>query len=225
MGRKKIVKGGVGDGLTSTDQPDNKPKGVLRKSKYGLIQQPQEPSSNPENFTEEELTEDLTRRNTEANTSYIPPPVNQSDIIYGVPYVAPEDKINNQYTTNILNNKTDTFIYLSKKYVEGDDTEERKDKFLSNIKRYIELIGTSDILHLQTLITLLEELVKSNAKYDKIKNLLLERQKQLGEQQEGGKRKPLTSCTVAELKVKAKKRGIKVTGLKKAEIIAKLRRR
>lgn len=41
----------------------------------------------------------------------------------------------------------------------------------------------------------------------------------------GGKRKPLTACTVSELKAKAKKRGINVTGLKKAEIIAKLRRR
>lgn len=42
---------------------------------------------------------------------------------------------------------------------------------------------------------------------------------------QGGKRKPLVSCTVSELKAKAKKRGINVTGLKKTEIIAKLRRR
>uniref|UniRef100_A0A6C0KSK9 SAP domain-containing protein n=1 Tax=viral metagenome TaxID=1070528 RepID=A0A6C0KSK9_9ZZZZ len=42
----------------------------------------------------------------------------------------------------------------------------------------------------------------------------------------GAKRKhiPLDKCTVAELKAKAAKRGLKVTGLKKAEIIAKLRR-
>jgi len=44
--------------------------------------------------------------------------------------------------------------------------------------------------------------------------------------QEGGKpvRKSLDKCTVDELKVKAAKRGIKITGLKKAEIIAKLRK-
>ena len=41
----------------------------------------------------------------------------------------------------------------------------------------------------------------------------------------GAKRKhiPLDKCTVAELKAKAAKRGLKVTGLKKADIIAKLR--
>ena len=38
-------------------------------------------------------------------------------------------------------------------------------------------------------------------------------------------RKSLDDCTVPELKERAFKRGIKVTGLKKAEIIAKLRRR
>ena len=36
-------------------------------------------------------------------------------------------------------------------------------------------------------------------------------------------RKSLDKCTVEELKARSKKRGIKVTGLKKAEIIAKLR--
>ena len=43
---------------------------------------------------------------------------------------------------------------------------------------------------------------------------------------EGGKstRKSLDKCTVAELKEKAKKRGVKVTGLKKDEILAKLRK-
>lgn len=224
MGRKKIVKGGVGDGLTSTDQPDNKPKGVLRKSKYGLIQQPQEPSSNPENFTEEELTEDLTRRNTEANTSYIPPPVNRSDLNYGIPYVTPEDKIKNQYRTNILRNKTDTFIYLSIKYAKGDNTEKRKDEFLKNIKTYIDLIDKDHITHIDELIKLLENNEQDNSEYNVIISRLLQRKEEL-EEQEGGKRKPLTSCTVAELKAKAKKRGIKVTGLKKAEIIAKLRRR
>ena len=48
------------------------------------------------------------------------------------------------------------------------------------------------------------------------------------EQSEGGKsssRKPLDKCTVAELKEKAKKRGVKVTGLKKDEILAKLRKK
>jgi len=45
----------------------------------------------------------------------------------------------------------------------------------------------------------------------------------------GGKkslsRKSLDKCTVAELKEKAQKRGIKVTGLKKDEILAKLRKK
>jgi len=43
--------------------------------------------------------------------------------------------------------------------------------------------------------------------------------------QQGGKskKKSLDKCTVAELKERAKKRSIKVTGLKKAEIISKLR--
>lgn len=43
----------------------------------------------------------------------------------------------------------------------------------------------------------------------------------------GGKplvRKSLDKCTIEELKVRARKRGIKITGLKKAEIIAKLRK-
>lgn len=43
----------------------------------------------------------------------------------------------------------------------------------------------------------------------------------------GGKKKSpksLDTCTVDELKARAVKRGIKVTGLKKAEILAKLRR-
>jgi len=47
---------------------------------------------------------------------------------------------------------------------------------------------------------------------------------------QGGKknslsRKPLDKCTVAELKEKAKKRGVKITGLKKDEILAKLRKK
>ena len=39
-----------------------------------------------------------------------------------------------------------------------------------------------------------------------------------------GGRKSLHKCTVSELKEKAKKRRIKITGLKKDEIIAKLRK-
>ena len=55
-----------------------------------------------------------------------------------------------------------------------------------------------------------------------------ETNEQQNEEQLGGKslsRKPLDKCTVAELKEKAKKRGIKVTGLKKDEILAKLRKK
>jgi hypothetical protein len=58
------------------------------------------------------------------------------------------------------------------------------------------------------------------ARYDKMIALL-------NGQQAGGRkksRKTLENCTVAELKEKAEKRKIKVTGLKKHEIIAKLRK-
>ena len=40
----------------------------------------------------------------------------------------------------------------------------------------------------------------------------------------GGSRKSLDKCTIDELKARAAKRKIKVTGLKKAEILAKLRK-
>jgi hypothetical protein len=58
-----------------------------------------------------------------------------------------------------------------------------------------------------------------------VKNLQKQTQRKLAEQ-EGGKpvRKSLDKCTVEELKARAAKRCIKVAGLKKAEIIAKLRK-
>jgi hypothetical protein len=65
-----------------------------------------------------------------------------------------------------------------------------------------------------------------------VKNLQKQTQQNLDRlqppRQQGGKpslvRKSLDKCTVEELKAKAAKREIKVTGLKKAEIIAKLRK-
>ena len=51
-------------------------------------------------------------------------------------------------------------------------------------------------------------------------------QARLEQQQAGGKKtnkKSLDNCTVAELKERAVKRGVKVSGMKKAEIIEKLR--
>ena len=63
---------------------------------------------------------------------------------------------------------------------------------------------------------------KSNHRYKKFNNETREHT-----HTEGGKktRKSLDDCTVDELKQKAKKRGINVSGLTKSEIIAKLRRK
>lgn len=45
-----------------------------------------------------------------------------------------------------------------------------------------------------------------------------------GGKPKASKKKSLDNCTVTELKEKAMRRGVKITGLKKAELIAKLRR-
>lgn len=71
--------------------------------------------------------------------------------------------------------------------------------------------------------------IKTGTTKEFVQNLQKQTQQKLARirpQQEGGKpvRKSLDKCTVDELKARAAKRGIKITGLNKAEIIAKLRK-
>lgn len=89
-------------------------------------------------------------------------------------------------------------------------------KFLKNFS-YSNLEKIKSIVESESIKSIIDEVLREKNETDKVL--------QEGTAQTAGKRKPLTTCTVAELKAKAKKRGIKVTGLKKAEIIAKLRRR
>lgn len=101
---------------------------------------------------------------------------------------------------------------------------------IGNIDKVRRGDSTNTDEELSTAITNLNQILKSvnNFSQSESKNNLVAKINAAIEQikpTQGGKRKPLTACTVSELKAKAKKRGINVTGLKKAEIIAKLRRR
>lgn len=149
--------------------------------------------------------------------------------------------------------KINTFKLLVDKYLETQQEKEKNNlkaflngpkhmpKTSQNKKEYIEyiqsVIETNDRKYMEIILSLLmklnfQQLIDLKTYIEttfETKTKFIEKVIQNIDgsiaAKTGGKRKPLTTCTVAELKAKAKKRGIKVTGLKKAEIIAKLRRR